>query len=295
MTVVAPTRRSARFALTGHSGAELTLIEAGGQTFVRKRARAAEQSERLRQQCDKLRAAHDAGIPCPKVYRSGDNAGLFWFDMEFIPSDSLAHALTSGREPDWGMLLPQITALTARYRDTGNGEIPAVQFAEKLDAIVAGCAENQFAHQDLTRIGDAVEELRERDWSGIPASQSHGDLTLENLLVQQDGRIVFIDFDVPEQSSWWLDTAKLLQDLSGHWCLRHLVLADPEGIEALNAQLAMSRAAAGIVSLLVEAIPGGAARLAPLVAFHLLRTLPYARNPLVVDYVLQRITAVLEP
>jgi hypothetical protein len=105
---------------------------------------------------------------------------------------------------------------------------------------------------------------------------------------------VFIDFDVPEQSSWWLDVAKLLQDLSGHWCLRNLVLSDPEGIEALNAQLAMSRAAAEVAPLLADAIPGGVARLAPLVAFHLLRTLPYARNPLVVEYVLQRIGAVLE-
>lgn len=294
MAVAASTRRSARFALTGHSGAELTLIEVDGEIYVRKRARAPEQSARLRRQCDKLRAAHEAGVCCPAVYRTDDSDGIFSFDMEFVPGDSLAHALTSGREPEWSMLLPQITGLTARYRDTGEGEIPAPQFLEKLDAIAAGCTLNPAAQDDLARIDKAVATLKVRDWSGIPASQAHGDLTLENLLVRQDGRVVFIDFDVPEQSSWWLDVAKLLQDLSGHWCLRHLVLADPEGIEALNAQLAISRAAAGVAPMLAEGVPGGCARLAPLVAFHLLRTLPYARNPLVVDYVLQRIAAVLE-
>lgn len=291
---MASTRRSARFALTGHSGAELTLIEAEGETFVRKRARAPEQSPRLRKQCDKLRVAYDAGISCPAVYRSDNSGELFSFDMEFVPGDSLAHALMSGREPDWSIVLPQIDALTDRFRETIDGEIPATEFLTKLDAIAVGCAVNPAAHTELARIDLVLTELKRRDWSGLPASGSHGDLTLENLLLQQDGRIVFIDFDVPEQSSWWLDIAKLLQDLMGHWCLRNLVLADPEGIEALNAQLAISRAAAGVVPLLAEPITGGAARLAPLVAFHLLRTLPYARNPLVVEYVLQRIAAVLE-
>jgi tRNA A-37 threonylcarbamoyl transferase component Bud32 len=291
---MASTRRFTRFALTGHSGAELTLIEADGETFVRKRARAPEQSARLRQQCDKLREAHAAGIACPAVYRTDDDGELFSFEMEFVPGDSLAHALLSGREPEWSVLLPQITGLTTRYCETGHGDIPANQFVAKLDAIAAGCTANPAAHDALAQIGQVVATLKERDWSGIPASQSHGDLTLENLLVRQDGHIVFIDFDVPEQSSWWLDIAKLFQDLTGHWCLRHLVLSDPEGIEALNAQLAMSRAAAGIAPLLAKAIPGGEGRLAPLIAFHLLRTLPYARQPLVVDYVLQRIGAVLE-
>ena len=56
----------------------------------------------------------------------------------------------------------------------------------------------------------------------------------------------------------------------------------------------MSRAMARVGSGLTDDLPGGTDRLAPLVAFHLLRTLPYARNPLVVDYVLQRIGAVLD-
>jgi hypothetical protein len=105
---------------------------------------------------------------------------------------------------------------------------------------------------------------------------------------------VLIDFDVPEQSSWWLDIAKLFQDLTGHWCLRHVVLADPESVEALNARLAMSRAAARIEKAVGPMIEGGIERLRPLIAFHLMRTLPYARDALIVDYVLQRAEAVLE-
>lgn len=164
---MATTRRSARFALTGHSGAELTLIETDGQTFVRKRASAPEQSARLRQQCDKLQAAHAAGISCPAVYRTDDSDRYFSFDMEFIPGDSLAHAVTSGREPDWDTLLPQINDLTARYCATSKGEIPALQFVEKLE-----CGRRRLRRQScrgslvddkrIARVGQRAQEV-ERD------------------------------------------------------------------------------------------------------------------------------------
>ena len=287
-------RRGARFALTGHSGAELTLVEADEQIFVRKQARSPDQNARLAAQCEKLRRAHAAGISCPSVFRSGGDDSLFWFDMEYIPADSLAHVLLAGREPDWRSLMPQIEGLPATYRQHATGLIPAAQFRSKLGSIAAACLANPVTVSVRERIASLAARLEACDWDGIPESECHGDFTLENILLQADGRVVLIDFDVPEQSSWWLDIAKLFQDLAGHWCLRHLVLSDPEGVEALNAQLGMSRAAARFEALVAPMIAGGMIRLRPLIGFHLLRTLPYARDPLVVDYVLQRIDAVLE-
>ena len=287
-------RRATRIGLTGHSGAVLTLIEAGGQRFVRKQARLASQNERLAAQCDKLRRAHAAGIACPAVYRSGRLDDLFWFDMAFIPADSLAHVLIAGREPDWQTLLPRIAALPALFRQTEAGTIPAEEFRAKLASIATACLTNPVVAPESDRISCYVDRLLDCDWGGIPRSECHGDFTLENILVRADRSVVAIDFDVPEQSAWWLDIAKLFQDLLGHWCLRHLVVADPEGIAVLNAQLALSRAAARFEGLFGPMIPGGMVRLRPMVAFHLLRTLPYAGDSLVVGYVLRRIGAVLE-
>jgi aminoglycoside phosphotransferase len=287
-------RRGTRLALTGHSGAELTLFEADGQNFVRKQARSTSQNARLAAQCDKLRRAHAAGIACPAVFQSGGEAGLFWFDMEYVAADSLAHALVAGREPDWAHLLPQIAGFPALFRQSGTGVIPAAQFRGKFGSIAAACLANAATAPTQGRISQLIARLQACDWDGIPDSDCHGDFTLENILLRADGRVVLIDFDVPEQSSWWLDIAKLFQDLMGHWCLRHVVLADPEGVEALNARLAMSRAAARMERVVGPMIEGGVERLRPLIAFHLMRTLPYARDSLIVDYVLQRVEAVLE-
>jgi hypothetical protein len=138
-------RRGTRLALTGHSGAELTLFDLDGRSFVRKQARSASQNVRLAAQCEKLRRAHAAGIACPAVFQSGGEDGLFWFDMEYVPADSLAHALAAGREPDWAHLLPQVASFPALFSQTSTGVIPAAQFPGKLGSIAAACLANAAA------------------------------------------------------------------------------------------------------------------------------------------------------
>lgn len=285
--------RTARFALKGHSGAALSMIEADGRIIVRKQAGSPAQSVRLAQQCDKLRRAHDAGVRCPMVLRAGELDGIFSFDMEYVPADSAAHAIMSGRELAWSGFLPQLAAIPALYRKTEYGTIDPARFRDKLAAIAIACKANRLASADTKRIDGIVGDLLRRNWTGIPASDCHGDLTLENVLVRADGQVVFIDFDVPEHSSWWLDIAKVFQDLHGHWCLRHTLIADPGGTESLNMQLAMSRAATRIEPVLADMIPNASERLGPLVAFHLLRTVPYASDPAITDYVLRRVETVL--
>ena len=165
---------------------------------------------------------------------------------------------------------------------------------DRLDSIAAACALNDTLTPCLDRIEGIIAQLKNRAWGGIPLSDCHGDLTLENILMRRDGQIVFIDFDVPEQSSWWLDLAKLFQDLHGHWCARHMILRAPESPESLTAHLALSRAAARLEPLLYRLIPKGQEWIWPLVAFHLLRTIPYANDRAIAEYVLQRIDAVAD-
>ncbi len=283
-----------RIALTGHSGAGLLLMSDHGRQFVRKQAGSEKQNPRLRLQCEKLQQAHTQGVPCPAVYRSGEDGGLFSFDMEYIPADSVAHALLAGRDLDWTTIVPPLFALVDRYRQTSQGTIPEAAFLTKLDSIAAACALNDTLTPCLDRIEGIIAQLKNRAWGGIPLSDCHGDLTLENILMRRDGQIVFIDFDVPEQSSWWLDLTKLFQDLHGHWCARHMILRAPESPESLTAHLALSRAAARLEPLLYRLIPKGQERIWPLVAFHLLRTIPYANDRAIAEYVLQRIDAVAD-
>jgi aminoglycoside phosphotransferase len=291
---LAPAQRFARRELTGHSGDTLCLIQMDDRSFVRKQAGSPARAKRLALQCEKLRHAHEHGIACPSVYRAGMSDGAFSFDMEFVPAESLAHSLMTGQDVDWKQLLLQLTALLKLYQASSGNPIPDASFVAKLDNIAANCRTNVATAHELLRIHDVVSRLKAFGWNDVPRSECHGDLTLENILLRQDGTAVFIDFDVPDQSSWWLDIAKLFQDLYGHWCLRDMVLSNPDRMAVLNAQLAMSRAASVIEPTLAGMVPGGMTRLRPLVAFHLLRTLPYAHSPLIVDYVLRRIATILD-
>ena len=285
--------RAATFALKGHSGAQLTLIEAAGAIYVRKSATRPAQNARLAEQCRKLQTAREAGLPCPAVYQTGEADGCFFFDMAFVPGETLAHAILSGKELHWPGLITQITALLSRLRATAADDIPEQAFHDKLRGILGQCRDNPAAVGEVAAVERIMDRLLEMPWTDIPQSLCHGDMTLENMLLRQDNSLVFLDFDVPEHSSWQLDIGKMYQDVIGHWCLRNLALAQPDSMELLNAQVAMARTETALAPAIGAMVPGGRDRLAQLASFHLTRTLPYARSADIVGYVVRRIEVLL--
>jgi hypothetical protein len=114
-----------------------------------------------------------------------------------------------------------------------------VIFHRKI-AETAAAAEFAFpsAFTDIVAMAAA---LIGRTWAGIPGSACHGDMTLENLLLPQNRNTVFIDCDEPFISSYWLDLAKLCQDIDGHWCLRQLYLEGTSGPTLVNAAERLQR------------------------------------------------------
>lgn len=280
-------------ALRGHSGVCLTLIEEPGGSYVRKSATRPAQNERLRRQCQKLQAAHDAGVSCPAVYRLGDNGGLFYFEMEYIPGEGLSHAIASRRELRWNELTPSLVALLERFKATEAGGIPEEEFRAKLSRIVDESRHNPAVAESHAAAETLAERLLRMSWSGIPRSDCHGDMTLENILIRQDGSLCFLDFDVPEHPSWVLDLAKVYQDLMGQWCLRELAIQQPDSTELLNAQMALARLTRTIGPAFDTVLPKHQQRMAQLASFHLMRTLPYAASPNTAAYVVKRIAAIL--
>jgi hypothetical protein len=131
------------------------------------------------------------------------------------------------------------------------------------------------------------------DWTGIPSSACHGDLTLENLLLGQDRVPVFIDCDEPFASSHWLDLAKLCQDVDGHWCLRQLYLMSPQAPALLNAVERLHRFGPHLRALAERVAPGFESRRRQLTALNLFRTLPYTRDEHQIAFVLGRMRALL--
>lgn len=281
-----------RRTLLGYSGVDLTLIEHPVGALVRKQARRADQNGRLRAQAAKLAWAHAAGLPCPGLRDSGTEFGLYWFEMDYVPGESLANGLISGRVIDWPHVAAQVLDVLTRMQAAAGPAIDPAAFKLKLSDICRSCAGPDVLHSMIPRIERATASMRAMDWSGLQGGPCHGDMTLENMLLRPDGSLVFIDFDVPEPASFVLDIGKLYQDLLGQWFLRQLALRDPDGVDLLNARLNLARAVGHFDSALAAMMPNPA-RISQLAAFHLLRTLPYATDTAVPGFVMARVEALL--
>jgi aminoglycoside phosphotransferase (APT) family kinase protein len=270
--------------LSGLSGAEIYLVSRDQvRWFVRKVASTAESSARLRLQHAKQLAFAASGqdaLRVPRVLGAGEVDGRFWFDMEFI------------RGADGASHLRQATYAQVRA------------FADRLCAFI----EHAAASPPLTTSGSAglftslyarVAEVARRV-PGLPAevlsrvmlaleplaqlapapTLCHGDLTLENLVVDDQGQVWAFDLLDPPFDHYWLDVAKLHQDLDGGWF-----------------RLKQERIGQCVLEYVGRRLREVAARLEPrhaqvhaiLLATTFLRILPYARDERARQFVMARV------
>jgi tRNA A-37 threonylcarbamoyl transferase component Bud32 len=275
--------------LHGHSGAQLLLLARGTAHVVRKTAGAVCQNERLLAQAEQQHQLHFSGVAVPRIFETGiDASGHAFFEMEYVPGQSVANAVGEAMVFDPGAVVAALSRLFDFLKLTANGTVPAAAFHAKIAQIAA--TDNAACRGYGERIAGAAGRLAAFDWSGIPQSAGHGDLTLENILISPSG-VIFIDCDVCFSSSYWLDAAKLFQDVHGHWCLRqHYRRGGPALVNAIQQmrdfELPLRRLAGAIDRDLPE-------RLASLTAFHLFRTLPYVREAAIAGFVLDRLERVL--
>ena len=261
-------------ALTGgHSGAEVVLHTDDSDTWVRKSAATSAGNARLLRQALKQRLFAAQGLPFPRVRELGfDTARHAWFEMDYVPARTLGDLVRSQVAFDRAMVIRAVDELLAKFRQTATEALPAELFRAKIGEIGRFC--------DDAALHRAAARLSAMDWSGIPASASHGDLTFENILVAPDGGVVFIDCDEPFASSWHLDLGKLFQDAVGHWCIR----AAP----SIGATEKLAHWARDFAALAPDA------RLTQFAALHLLRTVPYARSADTASFAIRAALRLLE-
>ena len=280
-----PARPEFLRALVGHSGAEVALYAHGSTSLVRKTAGTPAGNSRLLRQSAHQRALSSAGLPFPRVLRDGlDEQGRVFFEMEYVPARSLATLLCEAAPFDMVVVTAALERTLKFFQLSAGGAIPVAAFHDKLLSIASA----------EPRAAALVEQLGARDWSGIPTSLGHGDLTLENILLCPSRGVVMIDCDEAFASSWWLDAAKLCQDTAGHWCMRILYREQHGSPAWLNAHQRMARMHAAVQALVVRLEPKLAARLPQLTALHLLRTLPYTTDEKLTAFTLSRAAALLE-
>jgi aminoglycoside phosphotransferase len=287
-TLPAAERACEEYAFAGHSGARVMLHAGGRRSFVRKTAAAPSHNERLLDQAEKQRHLARIGIAFPQVFASGvDDRACAFFDMAYVPGRTLAFAVANSIPFAPGPVFAAIERMLWLFQACRGTALPAAAFHAKIEAIADG-ARGDAAAQDCAQL------LLDRDWDGIPDSPSHGDLTLENIMLGPERGVVFIDCDQPFVSSYWLDMGKLFQDLYGHWCLRRLYAARAAQIQRANAIEKLMQLESMFRPLVAREEPGLAERLHQLAALSLFRALPYATEPETAAFICTRIRRVLE-
>jgi tRNA A-37 threonylcarbamoyl transferase component Bud32 len=187
--------------LRGYSNAKLEVIEDNNMLFVRKYGG-------LDRNLPQLTVIADLGLRTPKIYSVSDT----YFDMEYIVASDMKSYLCNNRV---------------------NGPVTYIKgVVDLLKSTTVGLKDytpiykSKLAYVDKdyyqTLLPFTSEELIARLPAQLPQSAYHGDLTLENVLYDvQNSEFLLIDAVTIEYDSFVFDLAKLRQDLTCRWFIRH--------------------------------------------------------------------------
>jgi thiamine kinase-like enzyme len=212
--------------LNGYSGARLYLMKKGSTWFVRKISQDITSNNRLQVQCAKQRNwanLPDRIIQCPKIYGDGFWEGLYFFDMEFIQGLDGVSFLASADNDDIKRFCEKILdnfRFTSKISVSQNSVppdfLPSLYFYKLISIF-------DKSHYEFPLALQAKLFLRLKEFIGIGNIDStlcHGDFTLENLIISNDGEIYACDFLDSPFEHYWQDIAKFFQDIEGGWYLR---------------------------------------------------------------------------
>ena len=210
--------------LSGLSQAVVYLLTEDGTTyFVRKGAADAGSSARLRRQMGKQIAFGEqmAGIVrTPAVLAEGMIDDRYYFDMEFISGTDGASFLRQGSIPDiqgFAGTMRDYLAAAASLRSGAQVDPYPVLQQRVAEAQSRTRAMDDELYERLMRLLESLRQI-----GPLPETLCHGDLTLENMLVDRRGSIWLVDLLDSPIEHYWQDVAKLHQDLSGGWYLRRV-------------------------------------------------------------------------
>ena len=209
--------------LSGHSGCEISLFRKDDGFFVRKTAGRPDYNKRLRIQIAKqvgYKPAQNSNIRVPQVYKTGVQDGVFYFDMEYLNCCTMAKYIETISIKGIATFIDWVVNELHISDSVVMPETNEV-FQHKIKSLY-----NNIPLEEI--YVNALKRLEKFDFSEIPYSKCHGDLTLENILIDFRGDIYLIDFLDSFFDSWMIDVAKLLQDLFGLMVYAYKVINQSE-------------------------------------------------------------------
>lgn len=257
----------------GHSGCSLLLYEGGDGFFVRKISQKPSYDFRLRKQFIKQRRFSSENFATPAILSYGRENGHFYFDMQFIRGVTLAEYMKVIKTKEIVNLINYLFKSMPVESSSCRPDAQSV-FQNKIADL--RCKMNMKSPVQI----EAFRRLKDFDFSAVPSSYCCGDLTLENILLSEtERRIYLIDFLDSFFNSWMIDVAKLLQDLELGWSWRKQSTDTNRNLRCMIARQALIE---GILDL-----PDGQSKLESvyhILLLNILRIYPYTHDAKTYDF-----------
>jgi thiamine kinase-like enzyme len=186
-----------------------------GEHIVRKCSPRIEYNPRLQKQRELQATAFESGLLTPEILQEGyDTEGRYFFDMRFLPGLGLHSAIATSSRSEITNLADGVSEIVGSFTALENrsSHEPFESKISDLSTVIS-----RLPGTEVTAV--VMQLLADSNWTDVPYSMCHGDLTFENMLVHK-GRVYLVDFHDVFFSSWVQDISKLIFDLESNWSFR---------------------------------------------------------------------------
>ena len=201
----------------GISGAEISLIKKKDKFIVRKKANKIEVSSRLKNQYSKILYFKCNYIGKPKILNSGYRNQLFYYDMNYINGQTLENFII--KKP-LSVSLNIFKKLIFFKKKKKKKKYFVNNISKKINLKIDELEKKIIKKKKINILKKKIEFLKKTNWKYFPISENHGDLSLENILIDGKYKINFIDMNKNFVDSYLLDISKLIFDFNCDWSVQ---------------------------------------------------------------------------
>ena len=215
--------------LKGHSGCKLFIIQSDNSDYidcVRKVSKNIHYNKRLKAQYLKQKRFKSKIFDVPEVVNSGKTNNLFYFDMQYIRGSTLASEIGF---MDTITIEKIINNIFHFISENANKKLETHQNTDEIMLRKLATLEDSLSkNKDFKKLNNTFDLLVTHPWYRIQNTVSHGDLTLENILVTEH-KLYLIDLLDTFFETWIGDISKILVDLLIGWSFREKIITNNLG------------------------------------------------------------------
>ena len=209
--------------LSGFSGATVLLIEKdNGVRVIRKIASSEKSISSLKLQVERqsfLKKHLGSVVNVPEIidcYESGDE---YWYDMQYIQAIEAVDFLSAPSRLElryFASKLFMIFSAQSVFKDQYTVQFDLVNEINKKLAKINTASDFKFSP-----IISQISHLLPHEYYSLNSNIVHGDMTLENILIDKSSQLWLIDpSPLSTINHYWLDVAKTYQGLHSNWFTR---------------------------------------------------------------------------